>query len=90
IQGRAWSGAGRKIIKVEFGVDGHWQEATLRDRAGKYSWTGWEHTWHAEVGEHILQCRATDETGAVQPLNPPWDLSGFGNNAVHSVPVFVR
>lgn len=90
IQGRAWSGAGRKIIKVEFGVDGHWQETTLRDRAGKYSWTGWEHTWHAEVGEHILQCRATDETGAVQPLNPPWDLSGFGNNAVHSVPVFVR
>ena len=90
VQGRAWSGAGRKITKVEFGVDGNWQEANLIGRIGKYAWTKWEHIWHADVGEHVIQCRATDEIGASQPLDPPWDLSGFGNNAVHSVRVLVQ
>lgn len=90
IQGRAWSGAGLAIAKVEFGVDGNWQEAKLTGRKGKYAWTGWNHNWHAEPGEHVLQCRATDETGAVQSIHPPWDLFGFGNNSVQSVPVFVK
>ncbi len=90
IKGRAWSGLGREIVKVEFGVDGKWQDTTLLGRIGKYAWTGWSCTWYAEVGEHNLQCRATDETGAVQPIEPLWDLSGFGNNAVQSVRVFVK
>ncbi|MDG2406372.1 MAG: sulfite oxidase [Paracoccaceae bacterium] len=90
IQGRAWSGAGRAITKVEFAVDGNWQAATLMERKGKYAWTGWKHTWNAEPGEHVLQCRATDQTGAVQSINPVWDLSGFGNNSVQSVRIFVN
>ena len=90
VQGRAWSGGGRAIVKVEFGVNGIWQEAKLADRVGKYAWTGWSHSWCATPGEYVLQCRATDETGLVQPINPPWDFSGFGNNAVQSVRVFVQ
>ena len=90
IQGRAWSGLGRTITKVEFAANGAWQEAKLKERRGKFAWTGWEHTWSAEPGKHVLQCRATDETGAVQPISPPWDFSGFGNNAVQSVCVFVK
>ena len=90
IQGRAWSGAGRAITKVEFAVDGNWQAATLMERKGKYAWTGWKHTGNAEPGEQVLQCRATDQTGAVQSINPVWDLSGFGNNSVQSVRIFVN
>ncbi|WP_299849573.1 sulfite oxidase [uncultured Roseovarius sp.] len=89
IGGRAWSGAGRAITRVEFGVDGIWHEADLTGRSSRYAWTGWRADWQAEPGTHVLQCRATDETGAVQPLDPPWDLSGFGNNAVQTVRVFV-
>jgi hypothetical protein len=35
-------------------------------------------------------CRATDATGAVQPLEIPYDRGGFGNNAVQQVLVTVR
>jgi len=41
-------------------------------------------------GAHELRCRATDETGATQPLDPPWDVTGFGNNAAQRVEVEVR
>jgi DMSO/TMAO reductase YedYZ molybdopterin-dependent catalytic subunit len=91
VHGRAWSGAGVPIVKVEFGCDGVWHAATL-DAAppSAYAWRGWRATWHATPGAHVLSCRATDATGAVQPLEPPWDKGGFGNNAVHRVDVFVR
>lgn len=36
-----------------------------------------------------LACRATDAAGNVQPLEPPWDVTGFGNNAVQRVAVRV-
>lgn len=88
--GRAWSGAGFPISRVEVGVDGAWQPATLDLAAPKYAWRGWRFDWDAEPGEHILMCRATDATGAMQPLEPPWDRGGLGNNAVQRVAVTVR
>lgn len=87
--GKAWSGAGRAIKKVEFAVDGVWQKAELLGRASRYAWTSWRAPWEATPGDHVLRCRATDETGNVQPLDPPWDLGGFGNNAAQSVRVYV-
>lgn len=89
ITGRAWSGMGTAIEKVEFhdGVD--WQEATLSSRTGRYAWTKWSIDWDATPGSHVLRCRATDSTGEVQPLEAVWDASGFGNNAVQGVDVYV-
>ena len=89
MRGKAWSGAGRAITRVEFAVDGVWQEAELTGRAGQFAWTGWRATWQAEPGAHVLQCRATDEAGDCQPLTPPWDVAGFGNNAAQAVHVIV-
>lgn len=88
--GRAWSGGGVPVERVEVGVDGAWQEATLDPPSGRYAWRGWRFTWDATPGEHELVCRATDAAGNVQPLDPPWDSSGFGNNVVHRVAVTVR
>ncbi len=88
--GRAWSGAGVPIRKVEVAIDGAWQEAELETRPGPYAWTGWRTTWHATPGEHEILCRATDANGNTQPLEQAWDNAGFGNNAVHRVAVTVR
>ena len=44
----------------------------------------------AAPGEHVLCCRATDETGDAQPLEPEWNLGGYENNAVQRVPVLVH
>jgi sulfane dehydrogenase subunit SoxC len=86
--GRAWSGAG-KIVRVEFGANGAWQDAVVEERHGRHDWQRWTAMWDARPGAHELACRATDETGERQPLEPPWDLSGFGNNGVQRVVVDV-
>ncbi len=88
IFGRAWSGEA-PVARVEFAVDGEWRDARLDAPAGAYAWSGWRAPWDAVAGEHELSCRATDAAGNVQPLEPPWDLTGFGNNSVHRVRVRV-
>lgn len=88
--GRAWSGAGTPIAKVEVGIDGVWRDATLDAPAGPYAWRGWRNTWAAAPGDHELACRATDAAGNTQPLEQQWDRGGFGNNAVVRLPVHVR
>ena len=89
ILGRAWGGAG-SIERVELAVNGQWRDAVVEPRQDEFAWQRWHAAWDARPGEHELACRATDCTGARQPLEPPWDLSGFGNNAVQWVEVTVR
>ena len=88
--GKAWSGAGRSITKVEVGIKDQWYEAELGEQLDTYAWTKWQFNWHAEPGDYVLRCRATDSEGDVQPLAPPWDVSGFANNAAQKVYVYVR
>jgi len=89
IQGRAWSGAA-PVVRVEFCLDGKWTDATLERSQSSCVWQSWHTVWQAMAGEHELACRATDTAGNVQPLDPVWDLSGFGNNAVQRAFVTVR
>jgi DMSO/TMAO reductase YedYZ molybdopterin-dependent catalytic subunit len=89
IVGRAWSGAG-SIERVELGIDGQWCEAVVEPRQSQHAWQRWHGVWNAQPGEHELECRATDSTGARQPLEPPWDVSGFGNNGVQRIRISVR
>lgn len=89
ITGRAWSGNGVPISTVEFNDGSGWRAATLSAPRGKYDWTRWSIEWEAKPGEHVLSCRATDSNGDTQPLEPRWDASGFGNNTVQRVSVFV-
>ena len=91
LRGRAWSGGGTPIRAVEVGIDGQWHPARLDPApASPWAWRGWQFDWPALPGEHELACRATDASGAVQPLDPVWDIAGFGNNAVQRVQVTVR
>ncbi len=90
LSGRAWSGAGTAIAKVEVAIDDDWFEAALEPRQDRFAWTKWHYTWNAAPGNHVLKCRATDENCDTQPLTPRWDNSGYGNNAVQVVPVTVR
>lgn len=89
LRGRAWSGLA-PIERVEVGVDGTWHDATLLEARGRFVWRGWSFAWDATPGEHVLQCRATDAAGNVQPIVQPWNLQGMGNNLVQSIPVTVR
>ena len=90
VRGRAWSGGGVPISRVEVAIDGKWQDAELDAPIGEFAWRGWQFAWEAEIGEHELACRATDANGETQPLETRWDAGGFGNNAVQRLQVTVR
>lgn len=89
IVGRAWSG-NAPVRRVEFAVNDRWEDAILDAPAGAYAWRRWNVRWNAARGAHELRCRATDATGMTQPLEPEWDVTGFGNNAAQRVEVSVR
>jgi hypothetical protein len=81
------------IERVEVSVDGGatWNDAALGPMpASPYAWRLWTFEWDPAPGEHELVVRATDATGAAQPVDPPWNVGGFSNNMVQRVPVTVR
>jgi sulfane dehydrogenase subunit SoxC len=89
LQGRAWSGEGA-VTGVEVGIDGTWLPAQLDKPAGGFAWRKWTLPWVADPGVHELSCRATDATGATQPLEQNWNYQGLGNNMVQRVSVMVE
>ncbi len=91
LTGRAWSGLG-PIERVQVSTDGgaSFAEAELEKPLGEAAWRGWRFEWDAPAGEHELCSLATDATGKAQPLEPPWNLKGYANNAVERIPVLVE
>jgi DMSO/TMAO reductase YedYZ molybdopterin-dependent catalytic subunit len=92
LRGRAWSGAGT-IERVEVSTDGgeRWSDAQLGPQPSRWAWRAWRFDWEPPgAGEYVLCCRATDATGAVQPVEAAWNLGGYANNGVHRVPVLVN
>ena len=68
ITGIAWSGAGR-IAKVEISADSgaNWREAALQGPIFSKSFTRFRLPWDWNGTAAVLQSRATDEKGNVQP-----------------------
>ncbi|WP_405806058.1 molybdopterin-dependent oxidoreductase [Streptomyces sp. NBC_00210] len=99
VRGRAWSGAGVPVRRVEVCVecedeegveDGDWRDAVLETPTGPYAWTGWSYPWTPRrPGQYRLLARATDEHGDTQPPRAPWNAHGYGCNPVASVEVVV-
>jgi sulfane dehydrogenase subunit SoxC len=91
LTGRAWSGWGA-ITRVEVSIDGggSWADASLDEPLGERAWRGWSFEWDARPGVHVISSRASDAAGNVQPLEPPWNLKGYANNAVERIPTTVR
>ncbi len=67
VAGVAWA-QHRGIDKVEVRVDGGpWSTARLASVPSTDTWRQWVWAWDARPGSHLLEVRATDSTGAVQP-----------------------
>ena len=91
LTGKAWAGNGG-VARVEVSVDGGetWSEAQLGESASPFAWRSWTFEWHATPGARLLQVRASDATGNVQPAVQQWNFGGYGNNGVQRVNVVVR
>lgn len=90
ITGLAWSGRGR-ITRVDVSVDGgeSWQRATLQEPVLSRCLTRFRLPWHWHGGRAVLQSRAVDETGYVQPTRHALVAirgtnSFYHNNAIQS------
>lgn len=70
ITGLAWSGRGR-IERVEVSLDGGaaWQEASLSEPRLPAALTRFRLPWRWDGREAMVQSRATDESGYVQPTH---------------------
>jgi hypothetical protein len=91
VRGAAWSGAGA-IVAVELSADegASWVAMELESSPP----AGLRQLWHGRFtppgrGSYTLLTRATDASGAVQPLLASWNRLGYGNNAVQRVRVTV-
>src|SRR5438876_3863307 len=84
ISGIAWSGAGR-IRRVEVSTDGGatWADAALTGEERPKSLVRFRLPWEWTGGEAVLQSRATDEKGQVQPARKAW-LAQYSVNPYHN------
>ncbi len=83
ISGLAWSGYG-KITNVEVSADGgkSWAKAALQSPVLSKALTRFRIPWRWNGGPALLQSRATDETGYVQPTREKM-IAARGNRAIY-------
>lgn len=100
LQGYAYSGGGRTVVRVDVSVDGGktFFPAELNKVPQAYNrawaWTLWSVSVavpEGHTGPLDLVCRAVDQSYNVQPEFPEsvWNVRGFLNNAWHRVTVTV-
>ena len=91
LSGRAWAGR-YDVIRVEVSTDdgATWEDARLDPPVGPHAWRAWRYDWAATPGRYALGVRATDSAGNSQPLDPPWNAHGMGNNTAQRVEVLVE
>ena len=86
IAGIAWA-PDRGIKRVEVAIDGTWQDARLSARISNATWVQWLVAWDAAAsgpGDHLIEVRATDGTGAVQTsdVTPPAPDGARGHHTI--------
>src|SRR3954468_8813672 len=88
ISGIAWSGAGR-VRRVEVSTDGGvtWRDAVLHGEERPKALVRFRVPWEWKGAPAMLQSRATDEKGRVQPPRNEWlarysPANGFHNNSI--------
>ncbi len=84
IAGVAWA-PDRGVSAVEVRIDGGaWQPTTLSAAVARAAWVQWQVPWDAAAGDHRIEVRATDGTGAVQAadVTPPAPDGARGHHAI--------
>ena len=101
VEGYAWSGGGRGIVRVDVSADNGatWHTATLKQGSEQplsraWAWTFWEVEMPVAAANDAavtLVCKAIDAAHNCQPEGSAgvWNLRGLANNSWHRVPISV-
>lgn len=88
VAGEAWA-QHIGVKKVQVRVDGGpWQDAEIGPDAGIDFWRQWKYAWKATSGQHSLESRVIDNTGADQSETRAAPFPD-GSSGLHSVVVMV-
>lgn len=101
VKGYAWSGGGRKIVRVDVTVDGGktWSVAKFTgqgegEHSRHWSWTLWQANIPVPPGSDSVEiwAKAVDSSYNTQPENFAhiWNLRGVLGNAYHRVKVDIK
>jgi len=84
VSGLAWSGSGR-ITQVEVSADGgqSWAKAALQDPVLPLALTRFRLPWNWDGSPVLLQSRAIDEKGNIQPTREKWAAQYSAGNTYH-------
>lgn len=93
VKGSAWTGTG-EVTRVEVSADDGrtWEDAELvrHSTGGRHAPVHWAAALDLEPGPVVIVSRATDSSGATQPLESRWNSNGYANNVVQRVKVDVH
>lgn len=87
--GFAWAGEAN-ITSVDVSTDNGstWHPARLGRDQARYAWRQFSYEWKVnEPGSYLIMSRATSDRGAVQPMVPHWNPSGYLWNVIDRVQV---
>ena len=84
VSGLAWSGSG-PITQVEVSADGgkSWAKAALQDPVLPLALTRFRLPWNWDGRSVLLQSRAVDEKGNIQPTREKWSAQYSVGNTYH-------
>ena len=92
VRGKAWTSTAR-IERVDYSIDfgASWQSCTVQPGVNRYAWQSFAgRVRFPKPGYYEVWARATDDTGAAQPmLLPGWNPRGYLNNACHRIAIQV-
>jgi len=90
LRGHAWSGEGDvNAMHVSYDFGATWTKCELKRPRNKYAWQRWTVELRLPTaGYYEIWARATDLTGAMQPMVVPgWNPDGYCNNAMHRIAI---
>jgi DMSO/TMAO reductase YedYZ molybdopterin-dependent catalytic subunit len=88
VRGIAFGGdAGVREVRVSADGGSTWLPARLDHDHGKYSFRQWEIRFTPKRGPTVLQVKATNTSGVVQPAMANWNPGGFMRNVIESMTV---
>ncbi len=88
LRGIAFDGGGG-IRQVQISIDNGstWIDAKLGEDLGRYSFRGWTAPVTLTAGPHALKVRAVSNSGETQPVEQPWNPSGYLRNLIETTTV---
>jgi hypothetical protein len=88
VRGIAFGGdTGVRDVRVSADGGSTWSPARLGRDHGKYSFRQWDIRLTPKHGPTVLQVRASNTSGVVQPAMANWNPGGFMRNVIESMTV---